>query len=574
MEDTEFSEFTLSVAGKINFLKPKVKDVRVYFQCLCEDVRSVWLRRSEKRSIKAHKYQCACKRKFRLYYCYEKYHCLSFKVVSSFQPSQMQLYDNDVKLSGELFKYKFDVKTTNRGEYQMSDKEFSDNCPPLLTYCTTASDDASSDEDEFVDTGGSRIVKPVGVARELGDGKKEFTITSDGLKPTSSGLHVVLNPVGISVTPLNLSSGASNASETDQSSGNSSRVGSAAPSHKGSPECSGVMTEDENGHGSDKGYEAESETSRKVSSDKLVFGSVPLVKSKLSEVSVAEKISSEDEFGCDVSGFFGSGGDGNLPPSANDDVGVVVQAFQRMQPHGLLNEGLVGESTGLGGVVIMLSDADVGNVDEAVEGLVGESTDFGGDVIQPSAAIVGIVDEIVESLQPDGLLNEGLVEENTDLGSHSVGSVGGGESAVNSGDSMTVYLGSYSNVVSDVSETSVLNAGHSLLSYSSVDDDTGFSSEADTGGLAAQGSYNLSVGWYSLEDEVAIAALEAAYVPGSFLASLGYVRDMGVAAVGDMDDAAVGDVDADAVGDVDADAVGDVDDAAGNVDESEAVGEH
>ncbi|KAL6558962.1 hypothetical protein OROMI_019312 [Orobanche minor] len=44
MEDTEFSEFTLSVAGKINFLKPKVKDVRVYFQCLCEDVRSVWLR--------------------------------------------------------------------------------------------------------------------------------------------------------------------------------------------------------------------------------------------------------------------------------------------------------------------------------------------------------------------------------------------------------------------------------------------------------------------------------------------------------------------------------------------------
>ncbi|KAL6558963.1 hypothetical protein OROMI_019313 [Orobanche minor] len=251
----------------------------------------------------------------------------------------------------------------------MSDKEFSDNCSPLLTYCTTASDDASSDEDEFVDTGGSRIVKPVGVARELGDEKKEFTITSDGLKPTSSGLHVVLNPVGISVTPLNLSSGASNASETDQSSGNSSRVGSAAPSHKGSPDCSGVVTEDENGHGSDKGYEAESETSRKVSSDKLVFGSVPLVKSKLSEVSVPEKISSEDEFGCDVSDFFGSGGDGNLPPSAHDDVGVVVQTFQRMQLHGLLNEGLVGESTGLGGDVIMPSDADVGNVDEAVEGI-------------------------------------------------------------------------------------------------------------------------------------------------------------------------------------------------------------
>ncbi|KAL6502699.1 hypothetical protein OROHE_024352 [Orobanche hederae] len=559
MEDTEFSEFTLSVAGNINFLKPKVKDVRVYFQCICETVRSVWLRRSEKRSIKPQKYHCACKRKFRLYYCYEKYHCLSFKVTSTFQPSQMQLYDNDVKLSGELFKYKFDVKTTNRGEYQMSDKEFSDNCPPLLTYCTTASDDASSDEDEFVDTGGSRIVKPVGVARELGDGKKEFTITSDGLKPTSSGLHVVLNPIGISVTPLNLSSGASNASETDQSSGNSSRVGSAAPSHKGSPECSvgisvtplnlssgasnasetdqssgnssrfgsaapshkgspecyGVVTEDENGHGSDKGYEAESEMSRKVSSDKLVFGSVPLVKSKLSEVSVLEKISSEDEFGCDVSGFFGSVGDGNLPPSANDDVGVVVQAFQRMQLHALLNEGLVGESTGLGGDVIMPSDADVGNVDEAVE-----------------------------VLQPDGLLNEGLVEENTDLGSLSVGSVGGGESAVNSGDS------------------------HSLLSYSSVDDDTGFSSEADTGGLAAQGGYNQSVGWYSLEDEVAIAALEAAYVPGSFLASLGYVRDMGAA------DAAGGDVDADAVGDVEADAVGDVGDAAGDVDESEAVAEH
>ncbi|KAL6558964.1 hypothetical protein OROMI_019314 [Orobanche minor] len=272
-----------------------------------------------------------------------------------------------IAMNGELFKYKFDVKTTNRGEYQMSDKEFSDNCPPLLTYCTTASDDASSDEDEFVDTGESRIVKPVGVVRELGDGKKEFTITSDGLKPTSSGLHVVLNPVGISVTPLNLSSGASNASETDQSSGNSSRVGSAAPSHKGSPDCSGVVTEDENGHGSDKGYEAESETSRKVSSDKLVFGSVPLVKSKLSEVSVPEKISSQDEFGCDVSDFFGSGGDDNLPPSANDDVGVVVQTFQRMQLHGLLNEGLVGESTGLGGDVIMSSDADVGNVDEAVE---------------------------------------------------------------------------------------------------------------------------------------------------------------------------------------------------------------